>query len=76
MLCSDWLDFDQLEEVEEEGKNNDVAATTTDLSYYSSLKAVSVDSLTFQLNFESKSQLILPIEQIGIGTRLQALNFH
>ena len=74
---SDWLDFDQLEEVEEEGENNGVAAlATTDLAYYSSLKASSVDSLAFQMSFDNTNQLILPVEQIGTGTRLQGLNFN
>ena len=71
---SDWLDFDQLEEVEEEGENNGVA--TNDLAYYSSLKASSVDSLAFQMNFDNTNQLILPVKQIGTGTRLQGLNFN
>ena len=67
--------------MEEEVENNDVAAiatpaTTTDLSYYSRLKAGSVDNLAFQMNFESTSQLILLVEQIEIGTRLLGLNFN
>ena len=77
MPRSDWLDFDQLEEVEEEGENNGVAALAiANLAYYSSLKASSVDSLAFQMNFDNTNQFILPVKQIGTGTRLQGLNFH